>query len=105
MLKGERKNAYNIAAPQNKITILELAHILSQLDKERQVGVVIKGKEKIQGFVPLNTDAIPDISKIQALGFTPTTSIEEGFRRTLFSYTIKSDDEISNQTLYRGKND
>ena len=88
LLKGERKNAYNIAAPENKISILDLALFLAGLNPEKKVKVKVCQEKVVSGFVPLNAENEPDIGKLQELGFTPKISIEEGFRRTLSSYSI-----------------
>ena len=89
LLMGERTNAYNIAAPDNNISILNLAQLLAGLVPEKKLQVKTCQKKNVGGFVPLDTEFVPDTGKLKKLGFTPETSIEEGFRRTLRSYIVK----------------
>ena len=89
LLKGERRNAYNISAPENRISILELAQLLVGLVPERKLQVKTCQKINVGGFVPMNAEFVIDTDKMKKLGFTPVTSIREGFRRTLCSYIVK----------------
>ena len=88
LLKGERRNAYNIGAPENNISILDLAQLLTGLAPERKIQVKTCQKKNVGGFIPLNTEFVPETEKLKKLGFTTETSIEEGFRRTLRSYIV-----------------
>ena len=61
--------------------------MLCRLFSERNCRVV--RKERIPGPMSLTAPASAghfDISKIRALGWAPTTTLEEGFKRTVKSY-------------------
>lgn len=87
LLQGAIANAYNIANPATEISMRDLAYTVAGLFPERAVGVRFD--------IPVATDAYlkspiarscPSIDKVRALGWTPTTGIAEGFRRTIQSY-------------------
>jgi len=87
LLKGENGQAYNVANPICTISISNLAKILVELFPERRLKVIIKDqpstvtylKSSISGF-------IPDITKIENLGWKPEVSLENGFSRTIRSF-------------------
>jgi UDP-glucuronate decarboxylase len=86
LLKGENGHAYNVGNPECKASILELANQLVDLFVEKGLRVVrhdVSCQPYIQSKV---SRIIPDINKIKALGWIPTTSINIGFKRTLESF-------------------
>ncbi len=76
LLKGE--GAYNVAGSHENVSIRRLANQLADLF---ELGVTYSDKK-----MPGVRGPAPDISRLQALGWEPTTSIEEGFLRTVRSY-------------------
>ena len=86
LLKGENGQAYNIGNPQCEVSILDLATQLVNLFPEKGLTIVrkdIRNQGYIKSIVSRNS---PDISKIKELGWQPSTSIEDGFRRTIESF-------------------
>ena len=73
---------YNMADERAKITIKELAELLVNLYPERNLKVVMDIDEEQKGCAPFKLGII-DSSKIRKLGWRPSLSIEEGFRRTV----------------------
>lgn len=74
--------AYNMADERAKITIKGLAEMLVNLYPERGLKVVMDIDEEQKGCAPFKLGII-DSSKIRKLGWKPSLSIEEGFRRTV----------------------
>ena len=86
LLLGKSGEAYNVGEDK-ECTILHLAEMLCRLFSERNCRIV--RKEQIPGPMSLTAPASAghfDISKIRALGWGPTTTLEEGFKRTVKSY-------------------
>lgn len=93
MLDGVEADAYNVANPDGEISMYNLAHLLTSIYPEKNLKVI---QEIIPGDLitvkmksPLQR-AIPDCSKILKMGWIPSTSIKEGFKRTIESYTNNS---------------
>ncbi len=74
--------AYNVADEQAKITIKGLAELLVGLYPERKLKVEMKIEENQKGVAPFKLGTI-NSEKIRALGWRPTITIEEGFKRTV----------------------
>lgn len=87
LLTGGKAEAYNVANPDAEVSIRDLAITIAGLFPERQVGTRFE--------VPIGSDAYlkspishscPSIDKIKRLNWSPTTGVEEGFRRTIQSF-------------------
>jgi len=86
LLKGTVGEAYNVGGG-SPISILELAEGLCRLFPARHCKVVRQQREQGDPYMPSpNKGGHFDIAKIRALGWEPTTSVLEGFRRTVESY-------------------
>jgi len=86
LLKGENGEAYNVGNDQAEVTIMDLAHCLARLFP-RKTQVIPNAPNQCSTYLPSTVSRnLPDISKICALGWLPTTSIETGFRRTIESF-------------------
>jgi UDP-glucuronate decarboxylase len=87
LLKGENGQAYNIGNDQCEISVFDLANRLINLfpDKNLKVikNMVANDREYLRSNVSRNC---PDITKVGNLGWRPTTSIEDGFTRTICSF-------------------
>jgi UDP-glucuronate decarboxylase len=86
LLKGDNGTAYNIANPHGESSISELADRLAIEFKSEGITVDRKVRTDQNYFVSSIVSTIPDIAKAGLLGWTPTHSIEQGFRRTVESY-------------------
>lgn len=89
LLNGEDSQAYNVGNSNNAISIRDLAQTLVGLFPEKKLKVVMQIDEndmrtsKMKSPLSVST---PNISKIVALGYKPTVTIAEGYRRTIKSF-------------------
>lgn len=86
LLRGADGEAYNVGA-EKETSVRELAELLCRLFPERNCKVVLRERSADDTYIPsITSGGHFDISKIKRLGWEPTTSVEEGFRRTILSY-------------------
>ncbi|MEG4343159.1 NAD-dependent epimerase/dehydratase family protein [Microcoleus sp. A003_D6] len=87
LLKGEDGQAYNVGNDRGEASILDLANRLVSLFPEKRLKVVKQEVTQPPGYLRSNIlRNCPDISKVRGLGWEPTTSVEEGFHRTIRSF-------------------
>lgn len=85
LTKGANNEAYNVANEQGVVSIKELAQIIASLFPEK--GLKVRFEPPNESYMPspiLSCDV--KTAKLNALGFTPKVSIEEGFSKTIRSY-------------------
>lgn len=86
LLKGEDGQAYNVLNPEAMVRITDLADRLAVLYKHEGIHVE-RGGRPASAYIPSSDQGtIVSIQKIASLGWRPTTTIEEGFHRTVESY-------------------
>jgi UDP-glucuronate decarboxylase len=86
LLNGTSGEAFNVGSA-TQTSILELAETLCQIFPERNCRVIRQERKPADQYVPSSVQGFQfDLAKINALGWHATTSIEEGFRRTVESY-------------------
>jgi len=90
LLRGENAQAYNVANEDCEISIVELAELLVALFPERKLGLKFSSGSTSVEDIRRIKGPVPDTSKIRNLGWKPTTSIEEGFRRTIASFECRA---------------
>lgn len=73
---------YNMADENAKITIKELAEMLVGLYPERNLKVEMQIDEDTRGCAPFKLGII-NSDKIRKIGWKPTVSLKDGFRRTV----------------------
>lgn len=73
---------YNMADEDAEITIKGLAELLASLYPERNLKVIMDIDEDQKGCAPFKLGII-DSSKIKKIGWKPSITLEEGFRRTV----------------------
>jgi UDP-glucuronate decarboxylase len=80
-------HAYNVGNPTASISVYDLAKKLVSMYANKNI--VLKCGERISNnYIKSDISCIvPDVTKIQELGWTPTTGIEAGFRRTIEYHT------------------
>ena len=88
LFHGELSAAYNVSNDKAIISIFDLAEKLITLFPEKNLKVIKKeprtnSNEYLKSSITRN---IPSIKKINALGWSPIYSIEEGFKRTILSF-------------------
>lgn len=83
LLTGEPATAYNVANPSADLSVAELAEMLSSLFPDRKIRV-----EKCDSLKRENSESaiLPDVSRLAALGWRPTTNPSTGFRRMIEAY-------------------
>ncbi len=87
LLKGESGQAYNVGNDRAEVSILDLAHRLVALFPEKRLRVVQR-PVPADGYLQSKiTRGCPEIGKVKALGWEPETTVEDGFRRTVLSFT------------------
>lgn len=87
LLKGREGEAYNIGNPQGETSILQLARTLAGLFPEKKIDVVCMERGADKGYLKSGiVRNCPNIDKARILGWEPSTSIQEGFKRTIRSY-------------------
>lgn len=87
LLNGVEGQAYNVGNDEAEISILDLAELLASMFPQRGTRVIQQESAPIPTYLKSNiTRNCPDTSKIRALGWRPTTSIESGFKRTVESF-------------------
>lgn len=86
LLLGKNAEAYNVGSDV-ETSVLDLAEMLTRLFPERHCRVIRKERAPGDPYIssPVGGGHF-DLSRIRALGWEPTTGIEEGFRRTVESY-------------------
>ncbi|WP_186589636.1 NAD-dependent epimerase/dehydratase family protein [Synechococcus sp. MVIR-18-1] len=88
LVNGLSGEAYNLANPNAEISILELAHLVANLvDPKLEVSIQDSFAKK-PGYVPSAVPrSLPSVLKLEALGWRASIGLEEGFSRTLLSYS------------------
>ncbi len=87
LLIGNKAEAYNVANPDAEISIKDLAVLVADLFPERGVGVKFEVPVSNNAYLKSSISrSCPSIEKVKNLGWMPTVSLEDGFRRTIQSY-------------------
>lgn len=81
LLKGESKEAYNIADPGSVITIRQLAEMLARIGNRKVVMDNPSDTEK-KGYTPVSK-AVFSIHKLEGLGWKVSGSLETKLRKTI----------------------
>lgn len=87
LLAGANAQAYNIGNPEGEISIRDLANLVAALYPEKHISVRFEHRKESDGYLPSQIPVTcPDITRARSLGWSPITSIENGFRKTIESY-------------------
>lgn len=82
LINGKDAEAYNIANPDNYISIKEMAEMIAKTYK-----IDVKHSENPQNKIyPPDSKINLDITKIKNLGWNPTTNLEEMFKKLIGSF-------------------
>jgi nucleoside-diphosphate-sugar epimerase len=81
--RGEDRNVYHLGNPNEEHTIRDLAHLVAAWFHQNV--------EVVPGKLPKGspTRRLPDIAKLEALGFAPKVTLEEGLAPTLEWYAAQ----------------
>lgn len=87
LLKGESATPYNVGNAEAEISIKELAETLVGLFPEKGLRVVVDPSRQSPDYAvsPISRN-VPAIARVRQLGWSPRTSIADGFRRMIQSY-------------------
>lgn len=86
LLKGKSGLAYNLGNPMAAVAIRELANELVSIFPDKKLNLKFKNLAD-SNYIPSRiTDCLPDITRLEALNWTPRIGIKEGFKRTILSY-------------------
>jgi UDP-glucuronate decarboxylase len=90
LLKGERGQAYNVGNENCEISVGDLARLLVSLFPERGLNARFDTKPAPAGYIKstVNRGSL-DTTKLRGLGWRPSTSLAEGFKRTVMSFEEK----------------
>ncbi len=87
LLRGANAQAYNIGNPDGEISIRDLANLVASLYPEKRISVNFEHRTGNDSYLPSQISVTcPDITLAKRLGWTPITTVETGFRRTIESY-------------------
>lgn len=86
MLKGTPAEPYNVANPKGELSVFELSELLVALYPEKDLKVKRRTVENGSYLSSTFNRLIPDISKLNALGWQPSILPKEGFRRMIENY-------------------
>lgn len=87
LLSGVNAQAYNIGNPDGEISIRDLASLVAGLNLEKHISVRFEQRKESESYLPSQISVTcPDITLARKLGWSPITSLENGFRKTIESY-------------------
>ena len=87
LLEGENAVPYNVGNEEAEVSIGELADILARTFADKGIRVVHQTRDVGGGYMEsaIHRNA-PNTSRLRALGWKPTTTIPDGFARTVRSF-------------------
>lgn len=95
MFYGDNGRAYNMSNPQETYSIVELANcIVNRVIPE--MNLTVESTKDLKNFVS-QKKTVMDISSLGELGWKPTISVEEGFKRTIQSFKEDKNDKENNE--------
>lgn len=87
LLHGEPGEAYNVSNPACQVTIRELAELLVRTFPEKHLQITYANHDNLYLENPYKKQSLITVDKLKQLGWTPKISLEEGFRRTVESFS------------------
>lgn len=85
LLDGEKNNAYNMANSNGVISIKDLATELVNMFPEKGLKAIFAEQNKDYLQSPVKGNSV-DTSKLESLDWKATTTIKDGFKKTIRSY-------------------
>jgi len=86
LIRGKNGQAYNVGNPDTEISIYDLALLLTSLYSEKGIKVVREINENSSYLKSSVSRNSPNIDKLVALGWRPSTTLSKGFSKTIDSY-------------------
>ncbi len=88
LLAGTPAKPYNVANPSGELSVMELAELLVGLYPEKRLSVDLRSAPDGRGYLPsAYSRLIPDVGRLNALGWTARIEPKTGFRRMIEAYT------------------
>lgn len=92
LFAGKCSEAYNIGNPREKITVSRLAELIRDLFPDRIPSVDYDSVDRGNDYIPSPVkQSSPSIEKARLLGWTPSTGLSEGFRKSILSFIPDSE--------------
>jgi len=87
LLKGQPATPYNVANPKGELSVMDLAQLLVELVPEKRLHIERKGAPSGQPYLASAYNRlVPDTARLGALGWQPTISPAQGFKRMIEAY-------------------
>jgi dTDP-glucose 4,6-dehydratase len=87
LLKGDVAIPYNVANSSAELSVMELAEMLVGLFPEKQLQVDRRFDSSAKGYLPSAYNRlIPDTTRLESLGWTPSVAPAQGFKRMIEAY-------------------
>lgn len=84
LLTGESARPYNVANPAGELSVIELAELMVGLYPEKKLVVERRAPTGNSSYLPSTFNRlIPDVRQLTALGWAPTITPAQGFRRMI----------------------
>jgi dTDP-glucose 4,6-dehydratase len=83
LLKGQPAEPYNVANPAGELSVMELAELLVGLFPERRLEVERRPQSSSGYLASTFSRLIPDVTRLQALGWRPEIGPALGFKRMI----------------------
>lgn len=84
LLKGESALPYNVANPVGELSVMELAELMVGLYPEKKLAVDRRTPAGNSSYLPSAFNRlVPDVSRLAALGWVPSVTPAQGFRRMI----------------------
>lgn len=88
LLKGMPAQAYNVGNSSGELSVMELAELLVNLYPEKRLAVDCRHTPHSPGYIPsAYSRLVPDVARLNALGWTAQIPPPAGFRRMIEAYT------------------
>jgi len=82
LLSGKNGEAYHVANEDTYCSILEMANLVSAIESNKKIKVVIEIDDEVRGYAPTLKMNL-DTSKIKRLGWYPSAGLKQMFIRTI----------------------
>jgi len=87
LIKGKSGEAYNLGNPSQETSMKDLALMLCDVFPEKNLSLEFAKISDSKSYIKSKVNrSVPNIEKLQALGWSPCISLREGFKRTVMSY-------------------
>ena len=86
LLKGRPGLPYNVANPAGELSVVELAELMVGLYPEKRLVVERRAEAKANYMASTFNRLVPDVTRLEALGWRAEVSPERGFRRMIEAY-------------------